>query len=391
MEAHHFTNQPGGQPGQVEEASDQEDNTENIINKANQFVFYYMGQWFSIAFNFTLAVSALELYYTVTQLKKAFSLPNSEKTFQKNANTILEYLMPAVTTGTGVENELTHDISNTGKWLLRGGFSFIFVAARIDRVFLPMQFLGKMIREGNDLSKFAIVPLTTRLSKEEARDQCDEVRLSICFGLFSKICGLIGACMVFNRAPSMHALFLDASFYLTMQQIFDSAGTIAESLPGLAGVKQTLVLKSNQRGVSSRGRGILVTILTFASIFFTWLMENPKHTRAQRRKVMFYTSVVPTLVSLGIYGFHHVSEYLIKQSRSFFLKADSEIKKAGSMIKSAKETLGESEDETEKEVDGSGVVDNQVDNDQVDNDQVDHDQVVYDDVVSDPERKKDNY
>jgi len=235
------------------------------------------------------------------------------------------------------------------------------------------------------------VPLTTRLSKKEAREQCDEVRLSICFNLFSKICGLVGACMVFNRAPSMHALFLDASFYLTMQQIFDSAGTIAESLPGLAGVKQTLVLKSNQRGVSSRGRGILVTILTFASIFFTWLMENPKHTRAQRRKVMFYTSVVPTLVSLGIYGFHHVSEYLIQQSRSFFLKADSEIKKAGGMIKSAKKTLGKSEDETEKDVAGSGVVDDQVDNDQVDNDQVDNDQVVYDDVVSNPERKKDDY
>merc|ERR1711934_1321255 len=219
----------------------------------------------------TLAVSALELYYTVTQIKKVFSLPNSDKAFQKNANTILEYLMPvantAITAGTGVEDELAHKISGTGKWLLRGGFSFIFVAARIDRVFLPMQFLGKMVREGNDLSKFTIVPLTTRLSEQEARDQCDEVRLSICVGLFSKICGLVGACMVFNRAPSMHALFLDASFYLTMQQIFDAAGSLGQSLPGLGGLRQTLVLKTNQHHASSRGRGILTTALTVTSIF----------------------------------------------------------------------------------------------------------------------------
>merc|ERR1719237_1221336 len=133
----------------------------------------------------------MKAYYTVTQLRKAFSLPNSDKAFQKNANTILEYLMPVARTAPTEGIEELVPISDTGKWLLRGGFSFIFVAARIDRVFLPMQFLGKMVREGNDLSKFAIVPLTTRLSEQEARDQCDEVRLSICFGLFSKMMGLV--------------------------------------------------------------------------------------------------------------------------------------------------------------------------------------------------------
>ena len=310
------------QPGQVEEKFDKD--TEHLINKSNQFVFYYMGKWFSIASHFTLAASAIEVYFTVTQLQKAFSQPNSDEIFQKSAHSILKSLMPVMDTTLTAGTDMAHDITGTGKWLLRGIFSYLFVAHRIDRIFLPMQYLGKMIREGDDLKKFAIVPLTkTPLSDKEAKDQCDEVRLSICIRLFAKICGLVGACMAFNRAPSMHDLFVDASFYHTTQQIFDEAGSMIESLPGLSGVKQTLVLKCKNRGASRSGRGILVTVLTFASIFFTWLMENPKHTWAQLRKLIFYTSVVPILVTLGVYGLHHFSEFLIKTGRRLCLKADS--------------------------------------------------------------------
>lgn len=358
---------------------DDGDETENVINKANQFVFYYMGQWFSIAFNFTLAVSSVEVFYAITQVKKAFSGPDNAQDFNKNVQSILDYLMPvsntAITPGSGL-GELA--ITGPKKWALRAFFSFIFVSARIDRVFLPMQFLGKMIQTGNDLRKFAIVPLTTKLTPEEAKDQCDEVRLSICVGLFSKICGLLGACVVFNRAPSMRALFLDASFYLTLQQIFDAAASLAESLPGLAGVKQTLVLKSNQRGASSRGRGILVTILTCASIYFTWLMENPIHTWAQRRKVMFFTSVVPMLISLGIFGFHHLTEFLIQTGRSYLLgNSESNIKDEVHEGVDDDEVDGEKVVHGEEVVDEEEVMDDNVDGEKV----VDEEEFVEDDVV----------